>query len=462
MEKNLVTYCGFYVGSPKTIYFLAMCTYSLTVNTKRLETSRLFHRFAFGPRPGEYEQAIKDGVGATRAKFLTLPTVDLGASGVKEPTITNLGKRPAPNTPEIVPFVIALRYQSQQMSLWWLDRMALSDHGLTERMTWFWHGHWATSIQKLNYPLPMFNQNKTLRANALGNFNVMVKAMLNDGALQFWLDGQDSTVKAPNENLGRELMELFVLGVNRYSEDDVKSIARALTGYQVVRSSGLVSINQSRRDTKPVTLLGTTAIFTGDSLADFLVSRNDCALFIAERLWYRFISSSEDMPANFSAKASFGDRSIQSAVTAMASDSAMSDERYAMVKSPVEWFISACRALELTPSQLSTPGQLLNFLDKLSQLPFAPPNVGGWPAGAAWLSSATAQFRITFATWLIKQSSLNALTSISIDTRILKSADWLGLPEWSARTQSALRESLENPAQFALLALCSPEFIVSA
>ena len=226
------------------------------MNIKRLETSRLFHRFGFGPRPGEYARAIKDGVGPTRTKFLTLPVTDAGASAIKEPEITDLGKRPAPNTPEVVPFAIAMRYQSEQLVLWWLDRMALSDHGLSERMTWFWHGHWATSIQKLNYPLPMFNQNKTLRANSLGSFNTMTKAMLNDGALQFWLDGQDSTVKAPNENLGRELMELFVLGVNRYSEDDVKAIARSLTGYQVDRSSGAVTMNQNRRDTKPVSQIG--------------------------------------------------------------------------------------------------------------------------------------------------------------------------------------------------------------
>jgi uncharacterized protein (DUF1800 family) len=355
-----------------------------------------------------------------------------------------------------------MRYQSEQMVLWWLDRMALSDHGLNERMTWFWHGHWATSLQKLNYPLPMFNQNKTLRTNSLGSFNTMTKAMLNDGALQFWLDGQDSTVKAPNENLGRELMELFVLGVNRYSEDDVKAIARSLTGYQVDRSSGAVTINQNRRDIKPVSLLGTTAVFTGDSLADFLVARADCATFIAERLWYRFISSSEVMPEGFSAKAAFTDRTIASAVAAMANDSVMSNEKYELVKSPVEWFISACRALELVPSRLTTSGQLISYLDKLGQVPFSPPNVGGWPAGGAWLSSATAQYRITFATWLIKQSQLTALTNIPIESRVLKSADWLGVPEWSARTQSALRSSLGDPAQFALLALCSPEYIVSA
>ena len=432
------------------------------MNLKRLETSRLFHRFGFGPRPGEYAQALKDGVNVTRTKITTAPATQTTISPIALPVITDLGKRPEPNTPEVVPFALAMRSQEQQMGLWWLDMMALSDHGLTERMTWFWHGHWATSIQKLNYALPMYKQNQTLRTHALGSFNTMTKAMLNDGALQFWLDGQDNTAKAPNENLGRELMELFVLGVNRYSEDDVKAISRALTGYQVGRSSGVVTINPSRRDTKPVTLLGTTASFTGDSLADFLVARDDCATFISERLWYRFISSTEVMPASFKAKNAFATRDISAAIKAMASDPSMQDTKYALVKSPVEWFISACRALELTPSQLKTPAQLTNHLDKLGQVPFNPPNVGGWPAGEAWLSSATAQYRLAFAAWLIKQSNLNALNQIPQDTRVLKSADWLGVPEWSARTQSALRTALDDPAQFALLALCSPEYIVSA
>jgi len=432
------------------------------MNEQRLETSRLLQRFGFGPRPGEYAQALKSGVAATRTKVLTVPAVDAGAAQVVDPEITDLGKRPAANSKEIVPFSIALRYQSQQLTLWWLDRMALSDHGLTERMTWFWHGHWATSIQKLNYAMPLYIQNKTLRAHCLGNFKTMSRAMINDAALQFWLDGQESTAKSPNENLGRELMELFVLGVDRYTEDDVKAAARALTGYQVEKSSGVVTFNAKRHDANPITILGTTQTFTGESLSDFLVARQDNATFIAERLWYRFVSSTETMPSTFAAKNALAGRDISAAVTAMANDPAMRDAKNDLVKAPVEWFIAACRALELTPSNLKTPGQLFNYLDKLGQVPFTPPNVGGWPAAEAWLSSATAQYRIAFAGWLIKQSDLRALNEIPVGSRVAKSADWLGVAEWSPRTQSTLRASLADPAQFALLALCSPEFIVSA
>jgi uncharacterized protein (DUF1800 family) len=446
---------------PLTDLFLReMSSQSLAAN--RLETSRLFHRFGFGPRPGEYAKALKEGVAATRIKLLTPPSKDLGAAKVSTPIITNLGKRPQPNSAEVISFATELRSQSRQIVLWWLDLMALSDRGLTERLTWFWHGHWATSIQKLNYPLPMYTQNITLRTHSLGNFTTMTKAMLNDGALQFWLDGQDSTFKAPNENLARELMELFTLGVNRYSEDDVKAVARALTGYQVVRSTGQVTIKESRRDTNPVTILGKTSIFTGDSLSQYLVERDDCATFISERLWYRFISSTETMPTNFSAKKAFSNRDIAKTLSAIAADPVMRDRKYALVKSPVEWFISASRALELTPSSLQTPDKLINFLNKLNQLPFAPPNVSGWPAGEAWLSSASAQYRLSFATWLIKQSKLTLLKKLPSDSWIEQSKNWLGIPEWSPRTKAALQTALGDPMKFTLLALCSPEYVVNA
>ena len=429
---------------------------------ERLEIARLSHRFGFGPRPGEFAAALKMGVSAYRIEATTVPAIDTGLAVITEPVITDLGKRPSPNTPEVIPFAQAMRAQSLQMVLWWLDRMALSNHGLSERMVWFWHGHWATSIDKINYPMPMFTQNKTLRTYALGNFKEMSRAMINDGALQIWLDGGDSTLKAPNENLSRELMELFVLGVNRYSEDDVKALAKVLTGYQINNSSGKVTFNLKRHDPSAVTLLGSSAIFSGESVSDYLVARDDCATFIAERLWYRFVSSSQPLPTDSTIKKAFAERNIASAVTALANDVAMRDPNNSLVKAPVEWFISACRALQITPSKLDSSNQLISHLQKLVQVPFSPPNVGGWPTDEAWLSSASAQYRIAFAKWLIKQGDLTPITSLSQNARVAKSADWLGVSAWSNRTQGALRNAVGDPAEFVLLALCSPEYVVSA
>ena len=432
------------------------------METDRLEIARLYHRFGFGPRPGEFKAALAKGVSATKTSLLSVPTIDSGAAKVAEPNITNLGPRPAQKTSELIEFNIALRQQVKELPLWWLDRMALSDHTLTERMTWFWHGHWATAIGKINYAYPMYIQNKTLRKHALGNFGEMATAMVNDGALQFWLDGNENTVKSPNENFARELMELFVLGVNRYTETDVRELSRALTGYQVERSTGKLFFNAKRYDSNIKTILGSSTTFNGNSATAHLVAQKDNAKFISERLWFRFISSQVGLPSDNSLEKSFETRDISKLVVALADSQILRNPDYSIVKAPVEWFIGVARYLNLTPSELKTPAQLLGYLDKLAQVPFSPPNVGGWPTAESWLSSASAQSRIQFAAWLIKQADLTALTAIAPAKRIAWLQDELGVLSFSNRTRLALDGVKSNPAQLLQLAICSPEYVVSA
>ena len=429
------------------------------MDMQRLETARLLHRFGFGPRPGEFTAALNAGTAEVKRALLNPPVVDSGE--VTPPNITDLGPRPAPNTPEVVPFSIALRTQSKELTTWWLDQMVLTQKPLQEKMVWFWHGHWATSIGKVNYALPMLKQNQLFRKYALGNLKDMSKAMLLDGALQIWLDGNENTVKAPNENLAREIMELFVLGVNRYTEQDVKEVARALTGYQVVRSSGVVTLNQRRRDQSAVTVLGKTAVMTGEDVVSHLVNQADCAKFLAERIWYRFISSAEPLPGNHASISALGDRDISKGVAAFINGSELRDSKYSMVKSPVEWFVAVCRALELTPSKLDSFNKLNGYLDKLAQIPFSPPNVGGWPVDEAWLSSASAQFRIAFATWLAGQADLSKIEIIAPERRVAYLADLLAIPEWTPRSMFALREVRNNLQRLVALAICSPEYVVS-
>jgi uncharacterized protein (DUF1800 family) len=432
------------------------------METNRLEIARLYHRFGFGPRPGEFKAALANGLSATKASLLSVPAVDLGAAQIAEPNITNLGTRPDQKTSALIEFNIALRQQVKDLPLWWLDRMALSDHALTERMTWFWHGHWATAIGKINHAYPIYLQNQTLRKYALGNFGEMTTAMLNDGALQFWLDGGENTVKSPNENLARELMELFVLGVNRYTETDVRELSRALTGYQIDRPSGKVTFNAKRYDSNIKTILGSSTTFNGNSAAAHLVSQKDSAKFISERLWYRFISSQVELPSDNSLEKSFEARDISKLVAALTDSQILSNPSYSIVKPPVEWFVGIARYLKLTPSELKTPGQLLAYLDKLAQVPFNPPNVGGWPTDESWLSSASAQYRIQFAAWLIKQADLSALTAIAPNKRVAWLQDELGVLAFSTRTRLALDGVKGTPAQLLQLAICSPEYVVSA
>jgi uncharacterized protein (DUF1800 family) len=339
--------------------------------------------------------------------------------------------------------------------------MVVTTNPLNEKMTWFWHGHWATSLGKVRYPLPMYNQNVTLRKYALGNFAEFAQVMFLDGALQLWLDGGENTVKAPNENLSREMMELFILGVNRYTENDVKELARSFTGYRVARTSGVMSTASRRRDNGSVTVLGKSGAMSPEEVIAHLVAQDSCQKFIPERLWYRFISSTNPLPENHPTISAFATRDIKTLVTALINDPALSRADNSIVKSPVEWFVAVCRALSLTPSQLPSFTKLNGYLEKLSQIPFQPPNVGGWPTDQAWLSSASAQYRLAFATWLASLADLSELSAVPTNDRAEYLLDWLGIVEWSSRTSSALRAVRDNPQRLFTLAICSPEYVVS-
>ena len=426
------------------------------MNIQRLETARLFHRFGYGPKPGEFQAALKQGIQTTRQNILKVDTQTIVA-----PEFTDPGPRPEPNSEGIVEYSRSLRYQNQLLMQWWLDQMVVTTNPLNEKMTWFWHGHWATSLGKVRYPLPMYNQNVTLRKYALGNFAEFSQAMFLDGALQLWLDGGENTVKAPNENLSREMMELFILGVNRYSENDVKELARSFTGYRVSRTSGEISIASRRRDNGSVTVLGKSGAMSPQEVIAHLVAQDSCQKFIPERMWYRFISSANPLPENHSTISAFAARDVKTLVTALINDPALSSVDNSIVKSPVEWFVAVCRALSLTPSQLPSFTKLNGYLEKLSQIPFQPPNVGGWPTDQAWLSSASAQYRLAFATWLASLADLSELSAVPTNDRVEYLLNWLGIVEWSTRTSSALRAVRDNPQRLFTLAICSPEYVVS-
>jgi uncharacterized protein (DUF1800 family) len=286
--------------------------------------------------------------------------------------------------------------------------------------------------------------------------------MVLDGALIFWLDGQRNTSVAPNENLSRELMELFILGVNRYTEEDVKQTAKALTGYKVAKSSGVVTRNLRQSHTGTISFLGTTGNFDAISLTDFLVNRKDCQRFIPERLWYRFISSTAELPLNSSIESAFASREIKPAIEALVRHPGFIDPQNSQVKSPLEWLVSLMRASNIWPSQFERPDYLINLLNSLGQRPFFPPNVGGWPADEAWLSAASTQTRISAAQYLMKRADLASITAVSPRARIDALANWLGVAAWSERTKQALNGAIRDPQRLAVLGICSPEFLVNA
>jgi uncharacterized protein (DUF1800 family) len=419
------------------------------------QISRLIHRFGFGPIPGQFESLVKAGLAGTQAALLSIPAVDPGLASITPPSLTTTGLLPAGAARS------QLAAQNNELLLWWLDRMVLSENALPERMTWFWHGHWATAVSKVKYPIPMYLQNQTLRANALGNFNEMGLAMITDCALLYWLDAELNNANAPNENLARELMELFTLGIGNYSENDVQAVAKSLTGYRVRLASGQVDYRPSLHDGSTVTILGTTGSFTAPQLVSLLTSLPVNQEFIANRLWFRFYDSSNPQPDSTVTDA-FASRDISQAVNALVYHQALAEPAHAQAKSPVEWFMSVCRALAVRPSTFANPKLIISGLGNLGQIPFNPPNVGGWPADQFWLTAAAAQLRITLSASLIAQGDLTPLTSLGPKERVDGAAMWLGVPEWGAATRALLQKVSTDPVQLAWLAVNAPEYVVNA
>jgi uncharacterized protein (DUF1800 family) len=284
--------------------------------------------------------------------------------------------------------------------------------------------------------------------------------MVQDAALIYWLDGEENSVWSPNENLGREFMELFTLGVGNYSQNDVHQAALAFTGYQVDQTSGVATFVAKQHDYKPVSVLGKHKPFDARTLSDYIVSRPENAKFIARRMWFRFVSTSIEAPSSL-AKV-FENRDIAELITTIAKSPAMRRPGVSQAKSPVEWFVSACRALRITPSKLPSAGDVAWMMDSMGQFPFNPPSVGGWPYDEAWLTAASTQYRMDMTWYLLQHGHLDPVTSVAKGKMVEAAADWLGVPQWSTRTERSLKQALSDPVRFTTLALCSPEYLVSA
>jgi uncharacterized protein (DUF1800 family) len=419
--------------------------------TDRRRVAHLLRRLTFGPTPAEVDAAERAGHEATLGSLLRpagpVPPPELGPDPLSRlgPDATREQRRKARQEQGD---------QVAELTRWWLARMA--GGGAAEKLIFFWHGHWATSSRKVRSAQLMLQQQQTFRRYGRSDTGPLVRAMLRDPALILWLDGQKNTRKAPNENLAREVMELFTLGAGAYTEDDVKAAARVLTGWQVDRVTGAVRLAPGRHDARPVTLLGRTGTFDVDAFADALVRHEAHVPFLARRLWARYASTDTAAPAGIAAAG----RDTTALLAALCRDPAFDVTSGTLVKQPVEWLVGALRQLGVEPARLPVEEQrkLLNTLRALGQVPLRPPSVGGWPSGAAWLTTSSTLSRLRAGQRLVALAPA-AADRLTGEDRLDALAEMLVVDGWSDRTATALR-TVKNPQRLLAAGLASPEYAI--
>jgi len=417
--------------------------------TDRSTVAHLLRRLTFGPTAAEVDTATAAGVTAT----IDAALAPIGRPVTMPPAgVAGAGKEARQ----------AARRQARDAAWWWLRRMA-EQPGAAEKLTFFWHGHWATSVQKVRSMPLMLAQQQTLRRYGGGDTGALVRAMLRDPALIVWLDGQRSTRAAPNENLARELMELFTLGAGAYTEDDVKAGARVLTGWRASRASSTATFVPARHDPAPVTLLGRTGTFDADSYADLLVRHPAHLPFLATHLWVRYGSGAAPDAATLARLTAAG-RSTTALLRAVVTDPAFAATAGGLVKQPVEWLAGAVRQLGIDLGALpeGRRGQFLNALRALGQVPFRPPSVGGWPAGVAWLTTSSTRARLEHAQKLtaLAPEAVRRLGDTAAHERPAALARLLAVDEWSERTAAVLAGAAGEPRRLLALGLATPEYAV--
>jgi uncharacterized protein (DUF1800 family) len=291
---------------------------------------------------------------------------------------------------------------------WWLGRMRYTANPFREKMTLFWHGHFATSVAKVRDSYLMWQQNETLREHSFGNFGLMAKAISRDPAMLIWLDTRQSEKAHPNENFAREVMELFTLGIGNYTENDVQAGARAFTGYRIDPADETFRYAPMQHDDGVKEFLGQTGPFTGDDVLDIILQQPACAQFIAKKLW-TFYAYEDPSPALVNALAS-NFRGTNYEIRPLMNLIFRSAEFYSpdcvrqQIKSPVQWVVQTSKVLE---TGLARPQVTVNALRELGQIPFAPPNVKGWDGGRAWITTSTLLYRYNMANFALGNGTLH-------------------------------------------------------
>ena len=349
--------------------------------------AHLYRRGGFGAATAEIESAVKQGLNATLDRLFTPPSV--AADATKKDSDFATDPAQFESQMSTLGSTMMATGNPQSLSSYWLFRMLFTPDQLLEKTTLFWHGHFATSAAKIDNARLMLQHGDLLRKHALGKFAPFVQAISRDPAMLLWLDAATNRKIRPNENYARELMELFCLGVGHYTENDIKEVARAFTGWEVVRDE--FRFNKFQHDEGSKTFLGKTGNFNGDDAVKVVLEQPAAARFIARKLVKYFIADEPEFEDAIIEPLAVQLREngfeIRPVLRRMLSSNLFFSEHSIgrMIKSPVSLAIGMLRALEGTTNM----NQVAQALQRLGQAVFYPPNVKGWDGGRTWINSST-------------------------------------------------------------------------
>jgi uncharacterized protein (DUF1800 family) len=399
---------------------------------------RLFWRAGFGPSDADRAKWTGKRVGLAVNWLLTTRPTLVG----NPPVNNNVALAPTANDTDLV--------------LEWVDRMVRADNPLPERLTFFFHRHFATSrdaisSQMARKQIGLFRSFADVAANPTSDFRSLVQAVTLDPAMLRFLTGENNRRGRPNENYAREVMELFCLGITdangqpNYSETDVKELARALSGWQINTTNAdnpFSYFTPNRWDTGTKTFLGRSGAFDTPQAIDVVISHPAHAPYLMRKLWGEFIQSPPDAASLSDLSATYLRRGfrirpvLRKILTHRALYESIGEPN--MIKAPVVFVPGAMRSMGL----FVTNGTAFNRMQSMGQLPYFPPDVSGWEYGPAWLDSNTAitRFRLISdltGTQPIDQTDIVGETPAQAYDRAFAA---VGKPWLSPATQAAIRD----------------------
>ncbi|MDO6460009.1 DUF1800 domain-containing protein [Granulosicoccaceae sp. 1_MG-2023] len=290
----------------------------------------------------------------------------------------------------------------RELEEWLLANTVLSEHPLAERMTAFWHNRFTSSFTKVGNAQLLYRQHMFLRRHALGNFETLLRGIVRDPAMLIYLDNRQNRKDHPNENLARELLELFSLGEGHYTEQDIREAARALSGWSLDGDLAF-QIRTRQHDAGEKVIFGQRGRFDGDDLVSLILQQPATAEFLVAALWREFISPQPDpqLVSRWAAQLREQHYEIQPLLETIFLSDAFWDPRHrgVLIKSPLQLVAGTLRAFSIAPRDYRP---LVVAMRRMGQWLLNPPNVKGWPGYTDWIDASR---------WLTRRSFLHRLLS---------------------------------------------------